>query len=42
MGEHLALVEMLLVFVVTFGWGLYELWSLRREKRKRERDPSAR
>lgn len=38
MGEHLALVEMLLVFVLTFGWGLYELWSLRREKRKRDQN----
>ena len=34
MAEHLALIEMILVFVLTFGWGLYELWSLRRERRK--------
>jgi hypothetical protein len=34
----LGLVELVLIVAVVFGIGLSQIWSLRRDKRARERD----
>ena len=34
----LGLIELLFIFAMAFGWGTYELYSLRRRKRKNPRD----
>jgi hypothetical protein len=35
----LGLMEMALVLGVALGWGFWELYSLRRDKRRREQHP---
>lgn len=33
-GRALGLVELILIFGIVIGWALWELWVLRRERRK--------
>ena len=35
---HPIVYELILVFGVVFGWGFYELWSLRRDRLRKERE----
>lgn len=41
-GHTLGLIELVLVFGAVVGWAVWELWSMRRARRKRvhERDES--
>lgn len=36
--ENAGLIEMLLVFLCAIGLGAWELWTLRRDRRRAERD----
>jgi hypothetical protein len=33
-GEHLILIELILVFGLVLGFGFWQLWSLRRERQR--------
>jgi hypothetical protein len=37
--NNLLLVELLLVLGVALGWGFWELYTLRRDKRRGEQNP---
>jgi hypothetical protein len=37
----LILLELLLVFGATVGWGLWELWSLKRDRGKQKEEPGS-
>ncbi|WP_376097069.1 hypothetical protein ACE7GA_06035 [Roseomonas sp. CCTCC AB2023176] len=39
--ENAGLIEMTLVFLLAIGLGLRELWSLRRDRRRAEREDRA-
>ena len=41
-GKWLALIELVLVFALVFGWGLNELRGLRRDARRRASDGDGR
>jgi hypothetical protein len=39
---HFALAELFLVFAAVIGWAVYELYTLRRDRRRAEAEAAAR